>query len=156
MDSDSALEKWIQSANAWISDQGVEGDWSRRAVLDPVLDRIFSAVAGKSVLDLGCGEGRYSRKLSGMGAIVTGIDPVPQIIEHARALDSASRYVEGRAESLPFVGDSFEVVLSGDRLHTRRARWAGNRLPIAVSTSDPFAHWNQHNASPKKHSHSRV
>ena len=112
MKRDSALEKWIQSANAWIEDQGAKGDWSRRAVLDPALDEILVDTQGKAVLDVGCGEGRYSRKLQGRGAIVTGIDPGSQFVEHARSLDAVSTYVEGKAEELPFEDSSFDIVLS--------------------------------------------
>lgn len=112
MPPDSPTQKWIQSANAWIADQGLQGDWSRRAILDPALEEILVDVQGKAVLDLGCGEGRYARKLQANGALVSGIDPVPQFIERARSLDSVSTYVEGIAEELPFKDNSFDIVLS--------------------------------------------
>mgnify|MGYP001800739756 CR=1 FL=1 len=112
MSVNSALEKWIQSADAWITDQGTEGDWARRAVIDPALEKILTNTKGKAVLDLGCGEGRYSRILQGKGALVMGIDPVPQFIKRARSLDSVSTYVEGTAENLPFDRSSFDIVLS--------------------------------------------
>ena len=44
--------------------------------------------------------------------MVTGIDPVPQFIAHARSLDSVSTYVQGKAEELPFEDNSFDMVLS--------------------------------------------
>lgn len=112
MSIDPGLRKWIESASAWIADQGADGDWSRRAVLDPALEPILSDVRGETVLDLGCGEGRYSRILKQRGALVTGVDPVPQFIERARSLDSESEYVEGTAEALPFADGSFDIVLS--------------------------------------------
>lgn len=112
MKPDSAIKKWVQSAAAWIADQGTQGDWSRQAILDPALEQILSDQQGKAILDLGCGEGRYSRILQGNGAVVTGIDPVPQFITRARSLDSVSTYVEGRAEELPFEDSSFDMVLS--------------------------------------------
>ena len=112
MNSDVGRRKWIECANAWIADQGADGDWSRRAILDPALEPILSDVQGQAVLDLGCGEGRYSRRLVEKGAVVTGIDPVPSFIERARSLDPESRYIEGVAESLPFEDGSFDIVLS--------------------------------------------
>lgn len=112
MSSDIGIQKWIESANAWIADQEPDGDWSRRAVLDPALEPILSDLHGKAVLDLGCGEGRYSRTLKDKGAIVTGIDPVPQFIEHARSRDCESKYVQASAEALPFADGSFDIVLS--------------------------------------------
>lgn len=112
MNPDSSIEKWIHSADAWITDQGAHGDWSRRVILDPTLAEIIPSLRGKKVLDLGCGEGRYSRVLQDRGAVVTGIDPVPQFIDHARSLDPQSTYVEGQAEKLPFDDNSFDLVLS--------------------------------------------
>lgn len=112
MSRDAGLRKWIESANAWIADQGTDGDWSRRAILDPALEGILFDLHGKAILDLGCGEGRYCRTLKEKGAVVTGIDPVPQFVKHARSLDSESRYVEGVAETLPFEDGSFDIVLS--------------------------------------------
>ena len=112
MQRDPELEKWIDSADAWVSAQGQEGDWSRRAILDPALEKLLPDMQGKTVLDLGCGEGRYSRKLKTKGAGVTGIYPVPPVIAHARKHDADSTYVEGRAEKLPFDDGSFDVVLS--------------------------------------------
>ncbi len=111
MSIDAGRRKWIESANAWIADQGADGDWSRREILDPALEPILLEIQGKAILDLGCGEGRYSRMLKDKGAVVTGIDPVPQFIEHARSLDSESRYLEGTAEALPFADGSFDIVL---------------------------------------------
>ncbi|MEM6734065.1 MAG: class I SAM-dependent methyltransferase, partial [Myxococcota bacterium] len=76
------------------------------------LEPLFADVRGKTILDVGCGEGRYARKLKARGAKLTGIDPVPAFVEHARSLDSESRYVVGTAASLPFEDDSFDLVLS--------------------------------------------
>ncbi len=112
MKSDTSIEKWKRSAEAWIRDQGEEGDHSRQRILDPALEDLFRDVKGKSVLDLGCGEGRYSRILKQKGAVVSGIDPVPRFIEKARSLDPDSIYLEAFAEALPFEDASFDVVLS--------------------------------------------
>ena len=112
MSSDSTIQKWIQSADAWICDQGTEGDWSRRAILDQAVGQILKDIRGKDILDLGCGEGRYCRVLQQRGANVTGVDPVPQFISHARSLDSVSTYMEGKAEELPFADNAFDVILS--------------------------------------------
>ena len=107
-----SLAKWKSSAEAWITDQGKHGDWSRQQILDPALEDVFASVDGKRVLDLGCGEGRYSRVLKSRGAHVTGIDPVPRFIERAKELDNDSTYVTAFAEELPLEDDCFDVVLS--------------------------------------------
>ena len=42
-------------------------------------------LAGKDVLDIGCGDGRTSRRLAGRGAAVLGVDPDEAAIAQARA-----------------------------------------------------------------------
>ena len=42
-------------------------------------------LAGKDVLDIGCGDGRTSRRLAGRGASVLGVDPDETSIARARA-----------------------------------------------------------------------
>ena len=42
-------------------------------------------VAGKDVLDIGCGDGRTSRRLARRGATVLGVDPDEAAIAQARA-----------------------------------------------------------------------
>jgi ubiquinone/menaquinone biosynthesis C-methylase UbiE len=108
----NTLQKWRESANAWIKDQSQSGDWSRRVILDPNLEAILPNLTNKQVLDLGCGEGRYARILKSKGAIVTGVDPVPEFISHAKSLDADSIYIEAAAESLPLPDQQFDLVLS--------------------------------------------
>lgn len=103
---------WESSAKAWIECQSAFGDWSRRVILDPYLESILENVDGKSVLDVGCGEGRYCRVLRERGAKTTGIDPVQDFVEAARSLDPVGDYVLGIAEELPFPDASFDLVLS--------------------------------------------
>ncbi len=110
--SDESMRKWTESASAWIADQGERGDWSRRAILDPAVEQILPDVNGMTVLDLGCGEGRYSRILQSKGATVTGIDPVSEFIRHARSRDPESTYLEGIAESIPCEDSCFDLVMS--------------------------------------------
>lgn len=49
---------------------------------------VVGDVSGLTVLDAGCGEGYLSHILAQRGAIVTGIDIAPNMIELARAKDS--------------------------------------------------------------------
>jgi SAM-dependent methyltransferase len=108
-----AIGGWQASALGWIEGQGEEGDASRREILDPCLDTLmFPSVKDKKVLDVGCGEGRYCRKLARQGAIVTGIDPVDLFIERAKTLHPEGDYRIGFGEALPFENLEFDIVLS--------------------------------------------
>ncbi|MDB5507371.1 MAG: methyltransferase [Devosia sp.] len=103
---------WEESAEAWISTIGVEGDFARRFVLDrPMLDRARLSEA-KTVLDVGCGEGRFCRLLSAWGLITTGIDPAESLIRKARQLHPEGEYCAVGAELLPFEDQSFDLVVA--------------------------------------------
>ncbi len=109
---DPALGGWDVSAEAWIAAQGESGDPSRRVILDPCLDQLLTDVGGLSILDVGCGEGRYARKLAARGALVTGVDPVQAFIDVARERLPSGTFVTGFGETLPLQDASFDVVLS--------------------------------------------
>lgn len=91
---------------------GEAGDWSRRHVLDPCLLKLFAELPHGRVLDVGCGEGRFCRRLQTLGFKTVGIDPTNKLIEHAKFLDPDGDYRIGNAEKLPFPEADFEVALS--------------------------------------------
>ncbi len=103
---------WQESAAAWIADQGENGDFGRRYVLDPVMLPLALESSPTTALDVGCGEGRFCRILRTNGVDAVGIDPTRALLARARALDPVGRYIEARAESLPFETRSFDLVVS--------------------------------------------
>jgi SAM-dependent methyltransferase len=72
--------------------------------------------AGTRVLDVACGAGNAALAAAQEGAVVTGLDLVPELLEAGRARAERAgvdiEWVEGDAESLPFDDASFERVLS--------------------------------------------
>jgi len=106
-----AKQKWIDSAPAWIADMR-KGDLNRTHLLDSVLLKLAGDVSGHKVIDIGCGEGRFSRMLADGGAEVTGIDLTGPLIEEARKLQPEGRYYEASAEELPFANSSFDLAVS--------------------------------------------
>lgn len=103
---------WQESARAWATDQGDHGDFGRRYVLDPVMLPRALAGAPTRALDVGCGEGRFSRMLAGRGVDVVGLDPTPALLGIARSRDPRGAYVEAAAERLPFAAARFDLVVS--------------------------------------------
>jgi SAM-dependent methyltransferase len=103
---------WEASAPAWIESMGERGDWGREHVLDPVMNGRVGGGRFKSALDVGCGEGRFCRRLKALGVAATGIDPTPQLIETARRRDPSGDYRLGRAEQLEFDDANFDLVVS--------------------------------------------
>lgn len=110
--SSAMTNGWDESAAAWIADMGEHGDFGRRYVLDPVMVPLALQGAPRTALDVGCGEGRFCRMLAPHGVVVTGIDPTPALIAHARERDPKGTYLEGDAERLPFADGAFDLVVS--------------------------------------------
>lgn len=91
---------WDASAQAWIDVQGADGDFGRRHVLDAPMLALVDGLAPITVLDVGCGEGRFCRLLGQRGIATTGIDPTAALIERARALHPAGDYRVASAEAM--------------------------------------------------------
>jgi 2-polyprenyl-3-methyl-5-hydroxy-6-metoxy-1,4-benzoquinol methylase len=81
--------------------------------------RVFERLArlhGKRVLEIGCGDGRLTRRLASLGARVSAIDPDAGQVRLARAslTRSLSRRIEyrvGRAERLLYHAREFDAVV---------------------------------------------
>ena len=75
-----------------------------------------SLKAGIRVLDVACGTGNLSIPAAKAGAIVTGVDIAPNLLDRARGRAAreglAVRFDEGDAENLPYEDGSFELVVS--------------------------------------------
>lgn len=69
---------------------------------------------GDKVLDVACGTGNLTIPAAHLGAVMTGIDIAPGLLEQARgnAAGLPIEFIEGDAEKLPFADGSFEVVMS--------------------------------------------
>ncbi len=103
---------WRESAGAWIADQGKEGDFGRKYVLDPIMLPRTLARGPRKVLDVGCGEGRFCRMLRREGVAAIGIDPTSGLLHYARRKDPGGTYLEAFAEQLPFGDSTFDLVVS--------------------------------------------
>ncbi len=100
----------MTSADAYIAYQD-RGDANRTLLLDPAMLRLCGDVAGKRVLDAGCGEGRFARMLAERGAHVLGIDPIPRMLSVARERGPGA-FLRAMAERMPFAPAAFDLVVS--------------------------------------------
>lgn len=86
---DSSTRSWDAAADDWVAHADTS-DY-QNSFLRPRMLALAGEVSGKRVLDLGCGEGSYSRALAGRGACVTAIDGSARLIEVARQRAAAAR-----------------------------------------------------------------
>jgi len=80
----------------------------------------FGDLEGKRVLDIGCGLGGKSVAYAEAGAVVTGVDLDPRhaggASRYARKMESSIEVVTGDASDLPFLRDSFDIVIANDSM----------------------------------------
>ncbi len=77
------------------------------------LTRVLPNVAGRDVLDAGCGTGRWLRRLEETRpASLTGIDASREMIETAKGKCSGARLIVCPCEGTPFAAQSFDLILS--------------------------------------------
>ena len=83
MIKDSSTECWNQvDIDEWIN-KAQSNDFRMYYIMPYTLEKLGD-VKGKYILDLGCGEGGYSRALAHKGAVVTSADCSEVMIEYAR------------------------------------------------------------------------
>jgi ubiquinone/menaquinone biosynthesis C-methylase UbiE len=72
------------------------------------------ALRGKTVVDIGCGDGALVRRMITAGANAIGVDVT---VDRARAVDPAGRYLMGGAENIPLPDASVDVAVLMRSLH---------------------------------------
>ena len=82
-----------------------------------LIEETLSPLAGKTVLDVGCGGGFLAKALAARGADMVGIDPSADEVARARALVPAARFEVARGEAIPFGTGAFEGVVFLNSLH---------------------------------------
>jgi 2-polyprenyl-6-hydroxyphenyl methylase / 3-demethylubiquinone-9 3-methyltransferase len=115
--------------NRWYDDLG-DRWWDPKGPVAPLHDlnparfAYFEKAAGKlegaRVLDVGCGGGILADNFARAGALVTGVDlshaSLVSAERHSRDSSLEIDFVNARGESIPFVGSSFDIVVTSDFL----------------------------------------
>jgi ubiquinone/menaquinone biosynthesis C-methylase UbiE len=78
--------------------------------------RKFIDVAGKRLLEIGCGEGRLTWRYAGAARSVTGIDVDRNALRVAtydrpEDLENKVHFINSQAEHLPFRKETFDIAL---------------------------------------------
>jgi SAM-dependent methyltransferase len=100
-------------------------------------------LAGKLVLDVGCGMGRYAEVATRWGARVVGIDLSRAVEAAARNLkDREALVLQADVFSLPFAPESFDLIYSlGVLHHTPNCEQAFKKLPALLKPGGRIAIW---------------
>ena len=106
------MSGWDQSAEAWLAEQGDDGDWGRRFVLDRIMLECVRIQPPRTALDVGCGEGRFCRILAADGIETTGVEPTARLREAAIERHPGGNYIDAFAAHMPLPDASFELVVS--------------------------------------------
>jgi SAM-dependent methyltransferase len=102
---------WETHASEWAA-------WARTSMHDsyePFHRDAFLALVpppGRLTVDLGCGEGRLSRDLKGLGHNVIGVDASPTMVEQAKEADSSIEVLLADAARLPFVDGVADLAIA--------------------------------------------
>jgi SAM-dependent methyltransferase len=113
-DADAVRASWDFAADAYATCQANGVDHYRYEFFGPAQIAMCGDVAGKQLLDIGCGAGYFSRAMAERGAIVTAVDISPKMIEHAIAAggDIAYEALDAAAIADRFPHASFDIVTS--------------------------------------------
>lgn len=79
--------------------------------------KALEGLQAKSVLDIGTGTGVFAEAFAALGLFVVGLDPRADRLEAARARVPGARFLEAKAEHLPFPDGSFDLAFFGLSLH---------------------------------------
>jgi ubiquinone/menaquinone biosynthesis C-methylase UbiE len=96
----------VKGYEAWYETTGRRADRQEKAILRWLLT-FFSPV--HSLLEVGCGTGHFTRWFKEQGLQTTGLDTSAPMLIKASHFDKL-QYVRADAFTLPFPGDSFDIV----------------------------------------------
>lgn len=82
-----------------------------------IIKTALDPLAGKEILDVGCGDGTLARSLMDQGAHVTGVDPNSAALEAARQTVPSGTFHQTGAEAMPFADHSFDGAVFLNSLH---------------------------------------
>lgn len=114
MKQDSSTIAWNAMGDEWF-ELARTGE-ARLCFIMPNMLKLMGDVSGLRILDLGCGEGGYSRELAKRGATLVSVDCSKKAIEYAMRLAdeeglSIEHYVRNSNDLFDIASGQFDMVL---------------------------------------------
>lgn len=85
---EETVEIWNRNADFWDEGMG-EGNAFHKFLIEPTQLDLLTLRVGERVLDVGCGNGQFARKMASLGGNVVAVDAAPRMIENALQRTSA-------------------------------------------------------------------
>ncbi|HET7207524.1 MAG TPA: class I SAM-dependent methyltransferase [Terriglobales bacterium] len=135
--ADSFGYQWKSFSRTQLNPRGAEKDLQRKTRLQP------EEMAGKLVLDVGCGMGRFAEVATRWGARVIGIDLSAAAEVAAQNLsDREFKALQADVFALPFAPETFDLIYSmGVLHHTPDCEKAFKTLPQYLKPGGKIAVW---------------
>lgn len=120
MNEATALSPEMEALKAKMKSVWSAGDFGKIALMietgaEEFIGRL-NLEKGERVLDVACGSGNLAIPAARAGAVVTGVDIAPNLVEQARERAAAEnlecRFDEGDAENMPYADASFDTVVT--------------------------------------------
>lgn len=165
---DTSTRSWENIADDWVAHADAN-DYRNHFLLPRTL-QLLGDVQDRRILDLGCGEGGYSRELARRGAQVVGVDGSARLVDVARQRAQAEQLNVGyqclNASDLGDIpSESFDLVLAAMSLmdvedypgavqETWRVLPAGGELLMSITHpcfSAPVSEWIRDDAGGLRH-----
>lgn len=109
------IANWSAMPLEQITGLDPEGDFTKKYLLNPTVLWMVGNVEGRKVLDVGAGQGYFSRMLAREGALVTSLEPADALFQHSLAMEAAEplgvEYVQGDLTAVS-LAPVFDVVVS--------------------------------------------
>lgn len=112
--------QWNDIASVYGKGQSETGDSLHQYMIDPKISEMLGNVAGKTILDAGCGNGYWVRRLARQAKKVIGIDNSSELINNAKSVQNPSNAEYYAADLLKSINLSdlyFDIILSSMVFH---------------------------------------
>jgi len=85
----------IWNANAeWWDDKIGDGNAFQCELIEPATERLLCVSPGETILDVGCGAGRFARRMAELGAYVVAFDFSERFIQRAKKRNGGVKNIE--------------------------------------------------------------